>query len=448
MILLEFIKLALSNPSTTLRLVTWRRIINALSVLRNRAGDREQILSNYKMIYGVTAKRSTDIIAEYAALNTTTTTTVFIFPIIDWHHRFQRPQHIAQGLSARGYRVVYIATSPLLDNTTRSYRLIEKVEGGVFLCKIKNASRKFGNLHETDMSCADSQWMAQSLTKMITDHRIAGNRYIAIIDHPYWWPIIEILQTKSIFNQVIYDCMDHHTGFYNQTSNNWATNELALVTRSDFVVCSSEHLREKIEKIKPCKLIRNGCDFIKFNSSVSKFKRSRPTAGYVGAISSWFDVEILIGAATALPDWDFLLVGATTDFDTSAMKDFSNIKFIGEKPYTEIPSWVASFDVCMIPFRLTSLTKATNPVKVYEYLAAGKPVVSTPLPEVMLLGSLIYLADANTFSEQLKRALDESQNASRIYSRTSWAKAQDWRQRVDEFNELLLSNPTPHADQV
>jgi glycosyltransferase involved in cell wall biosynthesis len=87
----------------------------------------------------------------------------------------------------------------------------------------------------------------------------------------------------------------------------------------------------------------------------------------------------------------------------------ANVRLTGEKPYAELPQWLAGFDVCLIPFRITELTLATNPVKAYEYLSAGKPVVSVGLPELQQFGDLVYRAqDSDDFIAQVSRALAEA----------------------------------------
>ncbi|MEG3072228.1 MAG: glycosyltransferase [Candidatus Syntrophopropionicum ammoniitolerans] len=106
-----------------------------------------------------------------------------------------------------------------------------------------------------------------------------------------------------------------------------------------------------------------------------------PVVGYVGAISAWFDQEMLAAAAHAHPEWSFVLVGPV-DTDVSLLDSLPNVRLTGHKPYSVLPAYLKGFDVTVIPFKINALTTGVNPVKLYEYLAAGRPIVSSDLPEV------------------------------------------------------------------
>jgi glycosyltransferase involved in cell wall biosynthesis len=95
----------------------------------------------------------------------------------------------------------------------------------------------------------------------------------------------------------------------------------------------------------------------------------------------------VVKAARAYPDWDFVLIGSSHGCDISEAQRLPNVRFLGEMPYAVLPDYVHGFDVCIIPFLIFDLTIHTNPVKLYEYLAAGKPVVGTAMPEIMIGGS-------------------------------------------------------------
>src|SRR6185369_151204 len=142
--------------------------------------------------------------------------------------------------------------------------------------------------------------------------------------------------------------------------------------------------------------IRNGCEVEHFASvppGRELQRDGRPVIGYFGAISEWFDIALVVALARARPGWRFVLVGSTFGCDTREARRLPNIEMKGEVPYAELPGWVHGFDVCIIPFVLNELTSCTNPVKVYEYLSAGKPVVATRLPELVAIADQVYLAD-------------------------------------------------------
>ena len=131
------------------------------------------------------------------------------------------------------------------------------------------------------------------------------------------------------------------------------------------------------------------------------------------------------------------------DFEVRRLARLPNVHFLGAQEYKSLPAHVAHFDVCTIPFRVNALTRAVDPVKLYEYLAAGKPVVSTRLPEVEARQSLCYVAGTpEEFLEQLTLALNPSpSNATpprdAIRQRVEFARANTWSQRVAEIESVF-----------
>lgn len=430
-ILRAFIRLAFSDPKLTLRLLSPARIGNAFLLFFKHPGELQHVLKNYKSIYSVTGDKLSKEILEICRA-TDSLADIFVFPVIDWHYRHQRPQHIVSGLGRLGYRVFYIATSPLMDSTDNSFLVTERPAEGVFLCKLRGATENFSNLHQREMSNSDRDALFTSLQALMHAANVVRPPAI-ILNHPYWLPLLRKIEARS----VIYDCMDHHAGFLDN-DNNWLNGEIELLEAADHVVTSSMWLHDHVGAIRTSTLVRNGCEFSRFSHEPDVFQSERPVVGYVGAISHWFDIELVVAAAREFPEWEFVLVGSTMDCDTGAAETVQNIQFIGEVDYERVPIFVRGFDVCIIPFRMNKLTEATNPVKVYEYLAAGKPVVSSSFPEARLLDGLIYVADsAPRFLSQLKLAMAESKNRRLAEQRTEWAKNQDWSLRIEVFDDIL-----------
>jgi glycosyltransferase involved in cell wall biosynthesis len=132
---------------------------------------------------------------------------------------------------------------------------------------------------------------------------------------------------------------------------------------------------------------------------------SRPIIGFWGLIDRWVDLAILEEIARARPKWTILLIGRVA-VDASALKRLPNVVFAGTKPYAQLPNWAKAIDVCILPFTRTSLMVQSSPLKLREYLAAGKPTVAVPLPESMLLGNAILTADDGPgFVRAIEKAL-------------------------------------------
>src|SRR4029450_8258323 len=101
----------------------------------------------------------------------------------------------------------------------------------------------------------------------------------------------------------------------------------------------------------------------------------KPVIGYFGSIHEWIDVELIEWLARARPEWTFLLTGHAA-VDVAALRALSNVQLIGAQPYHSLPAWAKAFDVAIIPYRMNRQVENANPLKLREYLACGKPVVS------------------------------------------------------------------------
>src|SRR5262249_14601622 len=136
-------------------------------------------------------------------------------------------------------------------------------------------------------------------------------------------------------------------------------------------------------------LVRNAVDVSHFQQIPGGRKK---VVGYAGSLDEWFDAEAVRKAAEQHPDCQFVLLGRIEDKRILELESLPNVKFFGEIPYSRLPVYMAEFDVGLIPFLVTPLTLATNPIKLYEYFSCGIPVVSSRLPEVEQFGGLAYFA--------------------------------------------------------
>jgi hypothetical protein len=184
-------------------------------------------------------------------------------------------------------------------------------------------------------------------------------------------------------------------------------------------------------------IIRNGADvqhFSRVPASLS-LEKTRPIVGYFGAISEWFDFKLLLAVAKMRPQWDFILIGSTFGCEHIPAVLPANVQLLGEKPYTELPGYLHAFDVCLVPFKVVELTRCTNPVKVYEYLSAGKPVVATALPEVLAMDGMVRTASSpDEFVAALDQAMLEREDAGLAERRQGWAVEHSWAHRVTRLD--------------
>ena len=142
------------------------------------------------------------------------------------------------------------------------------------------------------------------------------------------------------------------------------------------------------------------------DSPLSRMRR--PIVGMFGVFDRRVDGDALRASAQALPQATFVVLGPVVDREPGEFRDLGNLVFLGSLPYERLPRHVAHFDVCILPYVVDETTRSINPLKLKEYLATGKPVVSTPLPEAERLGAYLTLAEPAMFAQAVAAALDPS----------------------------------------
>lgn len=359
---------------------------------------------------------------------------VFIWAVIDWHFRTQRPQHIASALARKGHRVFYISNN-FIDSTAPGFAA-EALEHGERLFQISLHVTGAPQIYSDLASPPQALEIARSLGVLL--QWTHTRRSIALIQHPYWLDSAQRLPNA----QLVYDCMDHHGGFGNNGSSILEAEQL-LITRCDLLVVTSQWLHDRLApRARKTVLIRNATEYEHFSAKPQKTFRdtlSRKIIGYYGAIAEWFDVELVRQVAQNHPDALVLLIGRDTIHAHGQLVGIPNVTLVGEVPYAELPYWLHSFDVCLLPFRVTPLTLATNPVKVYEYLSAGKPVVSVDLPEMAQFDGLITRAGSFAeFCRAVTAALAGSfDEPAAVTARKEFAARQTWEHRTADLKAVL-----------
>ncbi|MBV9758919.1 MAG: glycosyltransferase [Alphaproteobacteria bacterium] len=352
------------------------------------------------------------------------------FSVIDWEFRIQRPQHLARELAARGNRVFYVSKTFAAHDAPERFRIRAQPAEGVFEIVLRCRPP----LPDIYQGIADSQQVADLCTALGEAGRVLDiRRPVGIVQFPGWYPVATALSGTAL----IHDCLDHVAGF-NNVSPLVVAQEARLIDAADGVVATSAHLAAAVGKRRPAETIRNAAEIGYFSAQPPALYQPprRPVIGYYGAIADWFDMDLVLEVAGRHPEWQFVLVGATEGADIGQARQRPNIALLGEKPYGELTQYLYAFDVCIIPFKPVELTKATNPVKVYEYLCAGKPVVATDMPELRLLprGLVEIAAGPAAFARKIAAALEPNEPAAE--RRRAWAAGQSWASRARQMAEL------------
>jgi glycosyltransferase involved in cell wall biosynthesis len=354
---------------------------------------------------------------------------VLVLPVIAWTYRRQRPQQLAEALARRGMRVFYGSLEGEGEPEEPA-----GVAPGVSLLPIPGIRRE---------DPADRRLEDAALERAFAGIANARARFgladgVVLVQSPFWAPLALALRARLGW-RIVYDCLDAHEAFEKNRPGVLAGAERDLVAAADLVTATSEPLRRHLlESGASARLLPNACDFALFEPVPPP--RPRPealTVGYAGAVDEWFDMPLVAATAERRPSWRFEIVGGVDD-DAGPLPRLPNVAFHGERPHAEMPEWHARFDVEIIPFRLSALTHATDPVKLYEAAAAGRPVVATPMESLRAfaaLGIVRLAANPEELEREIAAAADGA--SAGAADRRAFARENTWDRRAAALDEWL-----------
>ena len=355
---------------------------------------------------------------------------VVCLPLIEWRFRFQRPQQLARRFARNRHTVYFVRLvfGRLLTAT--------QIEPGIEEIELPGPSEF--NPYQSSLDPAQAEQMADALIAHLAERHC--DHFVCMTQLPFWTPLAQILQRRTGCD-IVYDCMDHHAGF-STNSAAMTAEEDRLLACADLVIASSTVLRDRIAPVaREVVIVRNAADYEHFASTSTSEHHAieHLLVGYYGAIADWFDSDLTGEIARLRPGWRLVLVGSTFSADTQPLIARSNIELTGEKAYSELPRIIAPWDCCIIPFKHTPLTDATNPVKVYEMLAAGKPVVAVGLPELKPIAELGLLAIAEgpeAFVAAIENVVRGNTPVDRA-ARRSYAEHNRWESRQRQIDQAI-----------
>ncbi len=326
-------------------------------------------------------------------------------PTFDWGWMKQRPQHLMEQFSLHGFEVYYCNKTQ--SNTNPSTTLHSNLT----------------IIHNQDFF----------IKKIIPRLKNQGKQIILWVSWPKHQAFLDLYRPDFI----IYDYLDDFPA--------WKQDHKPMVNKSNIVITTSRVLQTQMEKEFPDKrsyLIPNGCDVNHFKPRSRTQKPGElelhdgPIITYSGAWASWVDNDLVRKIANAFKDTLVIVIGSQLCHFSNT--DIANLKFLGHKPYQELPGYLHYSTVCIIPFLLGQITRAASPIKMYEYLASGKPVVSTDIPEARDIASVHIGVDHTSFIEKVRSILDRETifNEDEVYH---WLASHTWEKRFEEILALLCT---------
>ena len=349
---------------------------------------------------------------------------ILFCPIVDWNTPlFQRPQHLAKGLADLGFLFFYCTT-----NAFDSVDGFEQVHEG---CYVTNqfelidqlATRKIIHIYAADPKCT---W------EYIQRHKGAGD----VLLYEY----IDEIHADIAGSEVAETLLDRHT----------------KVLKTDDIICvtSAEKLYRDVARFRTnnLELVTNGVEIEHFSVSRNRadipleikgiVEKNKVIVGYFGALAKWFDYELIIGLARSHPEYEIMLIGWNYDksLEQYPLSDCPNISVIGPVDYKVLPRYACWFDVSTIPFCVNEVTESTSPIKLFEYMALGHPIVTTDMPECRKYRSVLIGKNHEEFISRIEEALNKSKDEHYLSILRSEAEENTWRSKAKSIADVIKDN--------
>ncbi len=364
---------------------------------------------------------------------------------------FQRPQHIAINLAKKNFLYFY-KSSPFVDKEVTTY--IEE-KPGLYVVN------------------TDIYWVHEVIMKVISESKLP--KFVHVYSTSYMeydkYLTNYFKQDFRFIYEFVDDFSDKIAGFKIPREVFESHKKMLEMKDKVFVVSTANKLFEEVKEIRGITnsiIATNGVQFehfalnvngnINVNSNINAdsqnlqieiqlndamknaINKNKPIIGYFGAMAEWFDYELIKKIATKRPDWEVVLIGVDYDgsIEKSGLSKFVNVNYIGPVNYLELPAYSRHFSVSTIPFILNDITESTSPVKLFEYMAMGHPIVTTDLPECRKYKSALISKTHEDFIINLDHAMlligdSEYSNTLRVEGLSN-----TWDKKAQAIKELIL----------
>ena len=354
------------------------------------------------------------------------------FSHLRWDFVFQRPQHLLTRF-AKNRRVFFIE-EPIFGEEGPRLEVSER-ENGLRLV-----------VPHLPQGIDVDAVMPELVSQLAADQHI--DECVLWFYTPMMLSWADALKPKAI----VYDCMDELSMFKGAPTQ-LLDREAELFKRADLVFTGGQSLYEaKRDKHSAVYAFPSSIDVTHFETALSITEEPddqrtipHPRIGYCGVIDERCDIELLAKIADLRPDWHYVMIGPVVKIDERDLPHRDNIHYLGGKNYNDLPAYIGGWDVAMMPFALNDSTRFISPTKTPEYLAAGRPVVSTPIRDVVRpygdMGLVLIASTPEEFVCAIETAMNDDidarrANAREFLSTMSWDKTQSEMERL--IDEVLI----------
>lgn len=342
---------------------------------------------------------------------------IIVFSHLRWDFVYQRPQHLLTRFAKS--RKIHFIEEPVFDATNEAFYSFSIISENINVL----VPHIIPGLHPPQIEIVQIN---------LFNNFMKGND---ILNCGFWYYTPMALEFSRNHNPdlIVYDCMNDLSAF-KFAPESIKILEKELLKKADIVFTGGESLYEAKKN--------QHFNIYSFPSSIEKehfskareisscpadqINTSKPKLGFFGVIDERFDIDLIKDLSNARKDWQFIFIGPVVKIDPDTLPTNDNIFYLGPKSYQELPSYIATWDMALIPFLLNESTRFISPTKTPEYLAAGLPVISTPIKDVINPYSKNKLVQIGVNAEDFIQAAEHELNRSSILR-------QDWLKKVDEF---------------
>jgi len=342
---------------------------------------------------------------------------IIVFSHLRWDFVYQRPQHLLTRFAA-DFKITLIE-EPIFDTAGPAFYSITPKEKNI-------------NVIVPHMPQGLSPEQVIQVQKGLLDDYMKDK---PLSNYAFWYytPMALEFSRKYMPEIVIYDCMDELSAFKFAPDSLKAL-EQELLSKADVVFTGGQSLyqakKNQHANIHPFPSSIEVEHFSKTRElkalNFSKHEKKPLTLGFYGVIDERFDINLIGDMANAHPEWQFNLIGPVVKIDPATLPQSSNIKYLGPKSYQELPEQMASWDIALIPFLINESTRFISPTKTPEYLAAGLPVISTAIRDVVNPYGIKQLVHIGNTAQEFIAAVEQE-----LVKPASAKKA--WLAKVDSF---------------
>ncbi|GAB3695304.1 glycosyltransferase family 1 protein [Spirosoma flavus] len=361
-------------------------------------------------------------------------TDLICFSHLRWNFVFQRPQHLLSRASKQ-WRIWFIEEPIYGDSERLEIRSINE-QLTVVVPHI---------LHNSSADAVFSQ-QRNAIDQVLEQYQI--QRFISWYYTPMAMPFTRHLNPQL----VVYDCMDELSAFLGAPAN-LLEQEKLLLERADLLFTGGLSLYDAKKNRHPAVFaFPSSIDFGHFEAARHALPEPAdlapipgPRIGFCGVIDERLDINLLRTLATRRPEWQFVLVGPIVKIDPASLPQGPNLHYLGAKSYSELPAYFSHWQVAMMPFAINEATRFISPTKTPEYLAAGLPVVSTPIRDVIHTyggWSPVLIADsADTVEQAIVKALSHQVDNWPVVD--DYLRTNSWDATWTKMNNLIQTQLKP-----